>query len=91
MYLIMSFQEGDGCTYWCTNVLPIEAESPEAAAIAFEEAYNQALNHRRSAEHGYSGEFVIFGHRFESIQFDSQPNFQTIDEWFEANRGNEMA
>ena len=88
MRLVIEFHIGDGCTFSCTETVPLWYESAEAFAVDFEKAtldsYNSGANcgdfvfARRewcSNNHGYhaNGKFV----------YDA-PDIYTVDEWFAA-------
>lgn len=92
MRLIMTYSEGDGCTYSCDNVLPIEHESPEAALVDFEEKFNAALKGPRApCEFTFADKtflpYVFFEPSMEVGRGPTYiaPNFQTVDEWFNSN------
>jgi hypothetical protein len=89
MRLILSFNVSDDCTFSYTETVPIEAESPEAAIVEFEEQCTAAK--ARCEKSWFDGEFTAFGRTFDTTNFYSGgliqlPSIQTFDEWFEANK-----
>lgn len=87
MKLIIEYNETDGCTYSCTNTLPIEYESPEALAVDFEAECKRAYE---QCPAGY-GDFWVSNRQFNTSSFYDQgvyypPSFYTFDEWFDANQ-----
>ena len=87
MKLVLIYNHGDGCTYWCEETVPIEYESAEALIVDFENA-------AKSAYCSDKWDFIFAGHTFDSYRFfennilDSYicPKIMTIDEWFDALR-----
>lgn len=77
MKLVVLYSIGDGCTYHCTETLPIEYSSAEQFLIDFE---NNVLNHQ-----SFSVGLRTFDWRdffFEEKYYS--PAVLTIDEWFAA-------
>lgn len=84
MKLVLCYNIGDGCTFSCDVVLPVEYESAEAAIVEFE---------RRAAEARTASGYVFWfaGHEFDTSDFFwksttqdrfEPPDLLTIDEWF---------
>lgn len=61
MRLILRFQVSDGCTYHCTEVLPVEYESAEALLVHFMDAAKSALL--------ADGRFTFLGQEFWADTF----------------------
>jgi esterase/lipase superfamily enzyme len=73
----------DGCTYGCTETLPLVCDSPELALIQLEELIKSSFR---------ADVFDFYGHSFDADTFYNEsgnvelPNIYTVDEWF-AQRG----
>ena len=84
MKLVLEYQQSDGCTYSCTNTLPIEYESAEGLSVDIEAAM-------RKAHADCKGDITFAGHVLDvgsffyhtdaGLQYD-EPRIFTIDEWF---------
>lgn len=96
MRLVMCFSDGDGCTYSCDVVHPIEYSSAEQAIVDFEQlcieakaAVDAASRARQAAWTPNAGMFYFAGHEFHYGTFYSRkdtffpPEFLTVDEWFQ--------
>lgn len=84
MRLVLKYTVGDGCTYHCDVVLPVEYESGEALLVDFEDAAQKARKANRS---WYMAEFTLAGHEFLADSFFEDgvycpPEVLTVDEWF---------
>ncbi len=90
MKLVMTYTIGDDCTWWANEIRPFEYESVEAALVDFEYAVDKAI-----VEHE---NFVFAGHHFDRTNFTfwdvnkkrhgiTLPSIQTLEEWFENNKG----
>lgn len=80
MRLVLTYSIGDGCTYHCDEVLPVEYESGEALLVDFEAA-------ARKANGRLGGDFTFAGHLFSADHFFERgtyygPEVLTVDEWF---------
>ena len=80
----MIYSYGDGFTYWGECVLPIQAESPEAALVEFSEKFQKSREKAKKCE---PDEFEFCGKTFHSHEFydgeeHSTPEFLTLDEWY---------
>lgn len=86
MRLVIVYHMGDGCTYSCTETVPVEYESAEAFAVDFEkvamDTYNTGANY---------GAFMFAGHEWYTenhAYYDNgenvydAPTILTVDEWF---------
>lgn len=86
MRLVLEYHVGDGCTYSCTNTLPFEYESAEAALVDLEDA---VLKRVAGVGPGNWSDVIQFaGHSLEAGDFMENgkfwpPQIMTIDEWFE--------
>lgn len=77
MQIVCICTVGDGFTYSCEKVVPIEYESCESALVDFE----QALKSAQVNEKYY---FLFAGCDFETESFRFElPDFYTVSEWFE--------
>jgi len=80
MRLVIEYVSGDGCTYHCTDTVPVEYESAEAFAVDFERAVRQAAQPKIY-------EFVFANRTFQTDAFFLggtyyPPEILTVDEWF---------
>lgn len=85
--IVMSYSEGDGCTYSCQNDVPFWYESTEQALVDFENLIKSG-----------GEEFKFAGmdfYRFTFVELSecgkeyvNLPNFYTMDEWFTARCAN---
>jgi hypothetical protein len=79
MKLVMCWHEGDGCTYSCANVEPIEYEDPKTALMDF-------VNLINSDKHE-DGQIEFANRRFSKSSFFERhkfypPTFYALEEWF---------
>jgi hypothetical protein len=81
MRLVIKYTAGDGCTWWCDDVSPVEYESAEQLYVDFETA----------ARASYAAKvyvFVVADREFETGYFFLEdgtynpPEILTVDEWF---------
>lgn len=79
--LVMSYVDGDGCTYSCDVDLPFMYESAEAALVDFEQAF---LNAKDGRFNFVGHEFYVSSFREHNSSYVQLPNFYTLDEWFQA-------
>ena len=92
MKIVMTYSEGDGCTYSCDHTYPFEFESAEAAIVEFERLFNEA--NVPDPKRGYIvGQFTFCGFELNVCTFKDGnqvylPEFYTLDEWFEKCRLN---
>lgn len=88
MRIVMIYQVSDGYTYSYDVVLPIIYDSPEQAAVDFEDLA------RKFAYKG--GKFKFDNEEFHCSDFISSrggyesPKFLTIDEWFTQEANNRV-
>jgi hypothetical protein len=80
MRLVIKYAAGDGCTWWCEVVSPVEYESAEQLYVDFEDAARKAHMAKVYA-------FVVAEGEFETDCFFDQGTYQppeilTVDEWF---------
>lgn len=85
---VMSYTEGDGCTYSCDHNFPFEYESVEAALVDFERLMTEARatvnSFKFCGQEFYADTFV---HRNSlGTQIVYLPDFFTLDEWFETQK-----
>jgi len=90
MRLVIEYVSGDGCTYHCTDTVPVEYESAEAFAVDFEDAVRLAAQRKiildRPAQPKIY-EFVFASCTFQTDAFFRDgtyypPEILTVDEWF---------
>lgn len=79
MRLIVKYETGDGCTYSCTETVPIEYESKEAAIIDFDKICKGKCSP--------CGEFFFAGKSFTNYDFYIKgkyyaPEILMLDEWY---------
>jgi hypothetical protein len=84
MRLVIEYSVGDGCTYSCTETVPVEYSSPEAFAVDFEQfclsEHASTVWPRRVAI--FAGRSWNVDDFFADDQFWA-PGVMTVDEWFE--------
>lgn len=85
MRIVMRYDEGDGCTYNCENVFPIEYESPEAALVDFETALSSSAGTFSFANVGLHRENFFVYDGYSKPRRYVAPEFLTLDEWFGGN------
>lgn len=81
--LIVEWTDSDGCTYSCTNTLPVLYESAEAFAVEFEawcKINASAVPVRRAST--FAGQDFEAYHFFEEGVY-SPPRVYTVEEWFQ--------
>jgi len=84
MRFVIKYTAGDGCSWHCDVVLPIEYPSAEQLCVDFETAAREAL--ARGWQHP---DFVIASYEFRTYDFFREdktyeaPEILTIDEWFQ--------
>jgi hypothetical protein len=83
MRLVIEYTEGDGCSWYATNTIPVEYESAEAFAVEFEEACHLQYN-KNSWQHK---NFILAGKEWDVDDFFDDGNYcppevLTVDEWF---------
>jgi hypothetical protein len=87
MQLVMTYTEGDGCTYSCDVALPVIYKSAEAAIVDFEIACKAAHEwYMASWRNGTQFKFASKDFQITSFFFEGKfvsPDFMTVDEWFE--------
>lgn len=81
MRLVIKYDVGDGYTWWCDVVLPVEYESAEQLYVDFEAAARAAY-----AANVYA--FVVANREFHTDYFFDRgtyllPEILTVDEWFQ--------
>jgi hypothetical protein len=86
MRLVIRWDESDGCTYHCENIVPIVYESQEAFICDFEKALIASAVLK-------DFEFNFAGYTWSTCQFYlnyvnnkhlvSLPDILTLDEWYE--------
>jgi len=81
MRLVIKYTAGDGCSWSCDVVLPVEYESAEQLYVDFEAAARAAY-----AANVYA--FVVANREFETDCFFDRgtyllPKILTVDEWFQ--------
>jgi hypothetical protein len=81
MRLVIKYDVGDGYTWWCDVVLPVEYESAEQFYVDFEDAARKAYMAKVYA-------FVVADREFETGYFFDRgtyrpPKILTVDEWFQ--------
>lgn len=87
MRIVMRYIVSDGYTFSCTETIPIEYESVEAAIVEFETRLKQARVDYTDKIIRYD-EFTFAGKTFHSHDFYFNetkyelPQFLTLDEWF---------
>lgn len=86
MRLIIEYGIGDGCTYGCTETVPVEYESAEAFAVDFEQLCNE--NKRNHQTFLFAGNFwhasnhlSRYDAKTNECPYDA-PDIFTVDEWF---------
>ena len=87
MKLILEYDIGDGCTYGCTETVPINYESAEALIVDFEEKCKAAKKEWEFPTGTYRYVFEIGGQTFDFTNFFVKeeyfsPRIFTVDEWF---------
>lgn len=94
MKLVIVAHYGDGCTWSCTETLPVEYESEEAFAVDFEEAMKKA----RANKVSYSmWDLEFAGQRWDVSQFFytpykskeevyNPPEIYTLEDWWEKHK-----
>lgn len=89
MRLIIEYSVGDGCTYGCTETVPVEYESPEAFLVDFENACKENKNNPRdfvfAGKQWSADSFWNLNYTTKPILVDEffPPDIFTVDEWFE--------
>jgi len=77
--LVIEYTVSDGCTFSCTNTVPLMYESGEAFLVDFEE---WCLNHKlQSGNDSFSGQDFYAGYFFENGTY-CPPAVYTVDDWF---------
>jgi hypothetical protein len=82
MRLVIKYTAGDGCSWSCEDVLPVEYESAEQLYVDFEAAARAAY-----AANVYA--FVVANREFHTDYFFygagtyNPPEILTVDEWFQ--------
>ena len=87
MQLVIEYSVGDGCTWGCTNTVPVEYESPEAFAVDFEQFC--LCEHARTDRLRPGAIFAGLSWSVEAFFVDGQywaPDVMTVDEWFAQHR-----
>jgi hypothetical protein len=80
MKLVLEYEIGDGYTYNCTDIIPVEYESPEALYC---DLLDEVKKERKSVY------FYFLGQEFNSSYLkDGDFIIHKLDEWFEKNRLN---
>ena len=87
MRLIVSYTEGDGCTYSCQRDIPVVYDSAEQLTVDIEEVANRIIRgeHREDYFTGtsFNGHTIYVNHFVEQGKYFA-PNIYTVDEWFTA-------
>ncbi len=96
----MTFTVGDGYTFWCDEVYPIEYESVEKAEYDFLMAWEAKIKDNEFPRNpGWkTHDFTIFGREFDPSDFTchytegdedkavyDEPKFYTLEDWWEKN------
>jgi hypothetical protein len=82
MRLVIKYTAGDGCSWSCEDVLPVEYESAEQLYVDFEAAARAAKEIKVYA-------FVVANREFHTDYFFygagtyNPPEILTVDEWFQ--------
>ena len=81
--LIIEWVDSDGCTYSCTNTLPVLYESAEAFVVEFE-----AWCKLTASANSVRRDTTFAGQDFEAYHFFENgayvpPRVFTVDEWFQ--------
>jgi hypothetical protein len=88
MRLVMIYIVSDGFTFNCTETVPIEYESAEAALVKFEELLIETKSGSCAGTYPARGKFVFADKDFNCDDFYymidkyTLPEFLTVDEWF---------
>ncbi len=99
MKLVMVFNVGDGYTYNCDVIYPIEYERVERAEYDFFLTWKEKIEKREKEKPLFvSPDFEMFGRMFDAADFQywetvgdqdiiqySEPKFYTLEEWWEKN------
>jgi len=91
MKIVLIYGIGDGCTFSCTETVPVEYDSLESAIVNFETVLKEAVAKKeavRFTREYFDGVFTFAGHKFNmsNFIFDEEiflPEFLTVDEWFQ--------
>jgi hypothetical protein len=86
---VLEYQQSDGCTYSCTNTLPVQYSSGEALLVDLETAMRKGVDDQVSevkfaGYDFYPPDFFYVDTRTQATVF-SGPKILTIDEWFAEN------
>jgi hypothetical protein len=79
--LIIEYNVSDGCTYNCTNTVPVLYESGEAFLVDFEAWCKQHKDGNGSNADKFAGQEFSPYNFFEHEVFYA-PNVYTVEEWF---------
>lgn len=83
MRLVIEYGSGDGCTFHCTNTIPVEYESAEAFAVDFEAFCREKF----LTASWPNGDFMFANQMWDVLDFFEEeqycsPEIFTVDEWF---------